>query len=158
MPSSQPETSTKVQTKQAESSAGESCAANQRPGDTASQTEVPEVIPQESVANDKQDAPERKPDAPQPIPDHPIDADATLINATPVAGTHINAMNLLLREPSFAATQHLASWASLPESVQRSTLDTWMCQQFGDPAFIALMKRIDESWQANMFGRSVGVE
>lgn len=67
-------------------------------------------------------------------------------------------MALLLREPGFANTGQLGAWADLPESVQRETLDTWMCQQLGNPDFIALCKRIDESWQATLFAKSVGVD
>ena len=102
-----------------------------------------------------------------------IDPDATLIDSAPTgpsAGTttalqpnHASAVDplaILLREAAFAqsASHNLTAWANLPESVQRSTLDTWMCQQLGDPGFATLVKRLDESWQANLVGRSVGVD
>ena len=102
-----------------------------------------------------------------------LDLDATLIEAAPTepnaettTALHLtpapatDPLVILLREAAFAqsASQNLTAWASLPESVQRSTLDTWMCQQLRDPGFAALLKRLDESWQANYFGRSVGID
>ena len=100
-----------------------------------------------------------------------IDPDATLIEAAPFpqnAGTtpalHLapapatDLLALLHREPAFAQSNQLGSWANLPEPMQRSSLETWMCQQLNDPGFSALVKRLDESWQTNLFSMSVGMD
>lgn len=103
----------------------------------------------------------------QPEP-QPVDPDATLVNITPSAAKpattpalHLappaDPFTLLLRETAFSQSNSLTSWVNLPESQQRSSLDTWMCQQISDPGFAALLNRLNESWQAALFGRSVGM-
>ena len=131
-------------------------------------TTIPEGAAERSSAQEKRIAQDTPVSAPKTPNVHPVDPDATLINAAPTTPTrspaalHLssnpNPMALLLLEPGFANTGQLTAWANLPDSVQRETLDTWMCQQLEDPAFIALVKRIDESGQASLFGRSVGVD
>lgn len=136
---------------------------------------VSEAAEQEVVAPETHVMQEHPPREPEPLctpQAQAVDPDATLIDAaaqTPNAGTippsadlHLSAhpgpLALLCREAAFAQANQLTSWANLPESVQRSTLDTWMCQQLKDPSFTTLVKRLDESWQANLFGRSVGID
>ena len=133
--------------------------------DAASQAGDTKDSLQEPAAQDKKDTLEQNHIVPKTSETRAIDPDATLIDAATnpaPAEPHFilapNTMELLLREPGFASSSQLGSWASLPESEQRSTLDTWMCTQFSDPAFVTLVKRLDESWQASLFGRSVGVE
>jgi hypothetical protein len=102
-----------------------------------------------------------------------IDPETTLIeaapfpqNAGPTPALHFvpapapatDPLALLHREPAFAQSNQLGSWANLPEPLQRSSLETWMCQQINDPGFAALLKRLDESWQTNLFSMSVGMD
>lgn len=100
-----------------------------------------------------------------------INPDATLIdgahfpqNAGTTPALHLapapatDLLALLHREPAFAQSNQLRSWANLPEPLQRSSLETWMCQQLKDPGFAALVKLLDESWQTNLFSMSVGLD
>jgi hypothetical protein len=114
-------------------------------------------------------SPPQKSTPPQLPAAQPIDHDATLINTAPLPPTAIathalhlappaDPFSLLLREAAFAPSSQLTRWSALPEAEQRTSLETWICQQISDPGFAALLRRMDESWQASLFGRSVGLD
>lgn len=132
-------------------------------GDTEPELDTPKVCVTQAYP--------QEPEPPRTSRPPTVDPDATHINEAPPllkagitsasASLHVandSLLTLIHREAAFTQCNQLKSWADLPETVQRNTLGTWMCQQLNDPGFAALVKRLDESWQASLLGRSVGFD
>ncbi|KAL9113910.1 MAG: hypothetical protein Q9227_002044 [Pyrenula ochraceoflavens] len=73
---------------------------------------------------------------------------------------HLNKLSAALdKDPLFQSSiESETKYADLPPGERRKALETFMCEQLGNPAFRTLCKDLSGMWQSVVLGREVGVE
>lgn len=102
-----------------------------------------------------QQMPRRKPDrGSSNSPERPALADITNIRQSDRSHAGISvSLRALMNDPDFAESPEIAQWANLPREERDAALETWMCQQFENESFAALLKTMEGMWQRIFLGR-----